>query len=153
DADVGRLFELLRRLGIAENTLVLFSSDNGPHAEGGNDPNFADSNGPLRGIKRSLHEGGIRVPLIAHWPGHVPAGTVSDFVGAFWDVLPTLADLANVEEQAPSDIDGISFLPTLVGQEQKEQHDVLYWAFYEGGGGQAIRQGNWKAIQQPIHSP
>ncbi len=153
DADVGRLFDLLRRTGIDDKTLVLFSSDNGPHAEGGNDPDFANSNGPLRGIKRSLHEGGIRVPLIARWPGRVAAGSTSEFVGAFWDVLPTLADLANVENKAPRDIDGLSFLPTLLGQNEQEQHDALYWAFYEGGGGQAIRQGQWKAIQQPIHTP
>jgi arylsulfatase A-like enzyme len=144
---------LLKQNGLDERTLIFFSSDNGPHAEGGNDPDFADSNGPLRGIKRSLHEGGIRVPMIARWPGKIQAGAVSDFAGAFWDVMPTLAELANVEDKLPAGIDGVSFAPTLLGEGEQMEHDDLYWAFYEGGGGQAIRQGDWKAIQQPINTP
>lgn len=153
DRDIGRLFQRLQHHGIDESTLVMFSSDNGPHAEGGNNPDFADSNGPLRGIKRSLHDGGIRVPMIARWPGVIAAGTVSDHIGAFTDVLPTLADLADAREAVPPNIDGVSFAPTLLGKGEQPQHEYLYWAFYEGGGGQAIRQGPWKAVQQPSHTP
>jgi arylsulfatase A-like enzyme len=153
DRDVGRLLERLKQHGLDEKTLVFFTSDNGPHAEGGNDPDFADSNGPLRGIKRSLHDGGIRVPMIARWPGKIEAGAETDFAGAFQDVLPTLAELAGAADAAPSDIDGLSFLPTLLGRGEQKQHDHLYWAFYERGGAQAIRQGPWKAVQQPIHTP
>jgi arylsulfatase A-like enzyme len=155
DRDVGRLMEKLKGLGLDENTLVLFSSDNGPHREGGNDPDFNDSNGPLRGIKRDLTEGGIRVPFIARWPGKIKAGTTSNLVGNFADVLPTLAEIAAAAPQSlPEKLDGISIAPTLLGRpaDQKE-HDYLYWAFYERGGAQAARQGNWKAVQQPYHSP
>ena len=95
---------------------MFFSSDNGPHREGGNDPDFNDSNGPLRGIKRDLTEGGIRVPFIARWPGHIKAGTTSDFVGGFQDVMPTLAELAGAAADVPKDIDGLSIAPTLLGQ-------------------------------------
>ena len=150
DADIGRLLARLKKHGLDENTLVLFTSDNGPHREGGNDPDFNQSHGPLRGIKRDLHEGGIRIPMIARWPGKVAAGTTADFVGAFWDVLPTLSELAG--GKVPAGLDGISFVPTLRGQKQK-QHDALYWAFYERGGAQALRMGKWKAVQQPIGTP
>lgn len=154
DRDVGRLMEKLTSLGIAENTLVLFSSDNGPHREGGNDPDFNDSNGPLRGIKRDLTEGGIRVPLIARWPGHIQADSTSDFVGSFVDVLPTMAELASVsQKELPARLDGLSIAPTLLGRPpDQKQHDYLYWAFYERGGAQAARQGHWKAVEQPLHS-
>ncbi len=152
DRDIGRLFARLKQLGLDEHTLVLFSSDNGPHREGGNDPDFNDSNGPLRGIKRDLYEGGIRVPTLARWPGKVPAGATSDFVGAFWDVLPTLAELGG--GKAPTGLDGVSFVSTLLGQKDKQQqHDALYWAFYERGGAQAVRMGRWKAIEQPLRTP
>jgi len=154
DRDIGRLIERLKKYGIADNTLVMFTSDNGPHAEGGNNPNFQDSNGPLTGIKRSLHEGGIRVPTIAWWPAQIKPGRTSDSPFAFWDVLPTLAELAGSTDAVPGDIDGISFAPLLLGQTEKQkQHDWLYWAFYERGGAQALRMGKWKAIQQPIHTP
>ncbi len=152
DADIGRLFDRLKKLGLDENTLVLFSSDNGPHREGGNDPDFNHSRGPLRGIKRDLYEGGIRVPLLVRWPGKVPTGVTSDLVAAFWDVLPTLTDLAG--GKTPPGLDGLSFAPTLLGQREKQkQHESLYWAFYERGGAQALRMGKWKAVQQPIHAP
>jgi arylsulfatase A-like enzyme len=151
DADIGRLFDRLKKHGLDENTLVLFTSDNGPHREGGNDPDFNHSHGPLRGIKRDLYEGGIRVPLLARWPGKVPAGGTSDFVGAFWDVLPTLAELGGAK--TPAGLDGLSFVPTLLGQKEKQkQHESLYWAFYERGGAQALRMGRWKAVQQPVHA-
>lgn len=155
DADIGRLMEKLKAHGLTENTIVFFTSDNGPHREGGNNPDFADSNGPLTGIKRSLHEGGIRVPMIAHWPGQIQAGSTSGFVGAFWDVLPTLSELALIPSPLiPSDIDGISFLPTLLGQsDAQQQHEDLLWIFYERGGARALRRGNWKLIEQPMHTP
>ncbi len=154
DADVGRLLEHLKKHGLDDKTLVVFSSDNGPHREGGNDPAFNKSSGPLRGIKRDLYEGGIRVPLVARWLGKVPAGTTSDFVGAFWDVLPTLADLAGATERVPAGLDGLSFAPTLLGGAAKQkQHDSLYWAFFEGGGARALRMGKWKAVRQPIAKP
>lgn len=145
DRDVGRLLDLLKELAIDENTIVLFSSDNGPHQEGGNDPNWFDSNGPLRGIKRDLYEGGIRVPLIARWPGHVVPGTTSDHVGAFWDFLPTAAAIAGVAP--PAGLDGISYLPALTGGTAQGKHDYLYWEFTEQGGKQAIRQSDWKAVR------
>lgn len=153
DADIGRLIAVLHQLGIGENTLVLLSSDNGPHAEGGNDPKFQQSSGPLRGIKRDLTEGGIRVPLIAHWPGRIAAGTTNNHVGHFADLMPTLADVAGRPDLVPKDVDGLSLVPSLAGQpERQARHDYLYWAFYERGGGQAVRMKNWKAIEQPLNS-
>ncbi len=149
DADLGQLFQKLEDLGIADETFVFFSSDNGPHREGGNDPDFNDSNGPLRGIKRDLYDGGIRVPTIARWPGHIKAGTTSDFVGYFGDFMATAADLAGVEP--PKNLDSISFVPTLLGHlESQKQHDYLYWEFYEGKNGQAVRMGKWKAVRRPM---
>ena len=154
DADVGRLLKKLKQLGIDDNTLVLFSSDNGPHAEGGNDPHFNDSNGPLRGIKRDLTDGGIRVPMIARWPGRISAGKTSDLVGCFQDIMPTLAELTGTQEHIPSDVDGISMAPTLLGNPaEQKRHDYLYWAFYERGGGQAVRIKKWKAVEQPLGTP
>jgi arylsulfatase A-like enzyme len=153
DRDIGRLIDLLAELGIDRRTVVFFSSDNGPHREGGNDPDFADSNGPLRGIKRSLHEGGIRVPLIARWPGRIRSGGVSYWLGGFQDLLPTFAELADATVHLPAEHDGISFVPTLLDQGEQPNHDYLYWAFFERGAGRAIRRGNWKGIQQPLSEP
>lgn len=154
DRDIGRLVERLRQYDLLNNTILFFSSDNGPHSEGGQDPTFFDSNGPLKGIKRDLTEGGIRVPAIAHWPGKVPAGTVSDHIGAFWDLMPTFAAIAGAEEHLPDGIDGLSFVADLMGKvDDQKSHDALYWAFYERGGAQALRMGKWKAVQQPIHMP
>jgi len=144
DSDVGAVLDLLRKKGLAENTLVIFTSDNGPHREGGADPEFFDSNGPYRGIKRDLYEGGIRVPHIAWWPGRVQPG-VSDHISAQWDLLPTVAELAGVRFDAAA-IDGISYAPTLLGAKQAA-HDYLYWEFHERGGAQAIRMGKWKAVR------
>jgi len=136
DQSVGQILDLLDELGLSQHTLVLFSSDNGPSAEGGQSLDFFDSNGPFSGAKRSLREGGIRVPLIAWWPGHVPPGTVSHHVCAFWDFLPTACELAGIDP--PEDIDGISFLPTLLGQPEKQpKHRYLYWIW-------AVRVGKWK---------
>ena len=149
DRDVGRLLTTLQEYGIDENTLVLFTSDNGPHREGGNDPDFFDSNGPLRGIKRDLYEGGIRVPLIAWWPNHVPAGTTTDHVSYFGDMMATFAELIDVSP--PDDLQSISLVPTLVGDSDEQRpHNYLYWEFYEQGSRQAVRMGNWKAIRQPM---
>jgi arylsulfatase A-like enzyme len=145
DRDVGRLLDLLRELGLDERTIVFFTSDNGPHREGGNNPDFNDSNGPFRGIKRDLYEGGIRVPFIARWPGRVPAGRVSGQLTAFWDLLPTAAELAGVAR--PPAGDGLSLVPTLLGRRQREQHQFLCWEFFEGGFKQAIRAGDWKGVR------
>lgn len=143
DRDVGRLLDHLAALGIDDNTLVLFTSDNGPHREGGRDPELFKSSGPLRGIKRDLYEGGIRVPLIARWPERIAAGTVSNHPSAFWDFLPTAAEIAGIE--APES-DGISYLAALVGEEQ-EAHGHLYWEFHEGAAPkQAVRSGDYKAV-------
>lgn len=146
DGDIGRLLDKLKELEIDGDTVVLFSSDNGPHKEGGADPNFFDSNGPLRGTKRDLYEGGIRVPLIARWPGRIEAGSGTDHVCAFWDFLPTCCDLAGAVP--PDDIDGFSILPTLLGRPgQQRRHGYLYWEFHEQGKKQAVRVGHWKGVR------
>jgi arylsulfatase A-like enzyme len=151
DADVGRLLQRLKELGLDENTVVFFTSDNGPHKEGGADPQFFHSAGPLRGYKRDLTEGGIRVPMLARWPGRVKAGAVSDQVWAFWDFLPTAADLAGAK--APDGLDGLSVAPTLLGQGGQKQHDFLYWEFHERGFQQAVRTGDWKALRLKPDAP
>ncbi len=150
DTDIGRILERLKTLGIDERTLVVFTSDNGPHAEGGNDPDFFDSNGPLRGVKRALYEGGIRVPMIARWPGRIAAGAVSDHVGYHGDFITTFAAL--IDRPAPDSLDSVSLLPTLIGRGEQVQHPFLYWAFYEQGSRQAVRAGTWKAIREPMFS-
>jgi arylsulfatase A-like enzyme len=146
DRDVGRILDLLKQLKIADNTLVIFTSDNGPTSAGGADPDFFNGNGDFRGIKRDLYEGGIRMPFVAWWPGTIKANSTCDHISAFWDFLPTCAELAGVK--APKNIDGLSYLPSLLGQPKKQkQHDYLYWEFYEKGGKMAIRQGKWKAVR------
>jgi arylsulfatase A-like enzyme len=145
DRDIGKILRLIKKLNIEENTLVMFSSDNGPHTESV-DPNFFDSNGVLRGIKRDLYEGGIRVPFIARWPRTIKAGSTSDHISAFWDIMPTFAELAGVP--APDNIDGISILPTLLGKPEKQkQHEYLYWEYGARGGKTAVRMGPWKAVR------
>lgn len=147
DHSVGQVIAKLKELGIDRNTLVVFSSDNGSMSEGGwNKDNFKSS-GPLRGGKRDLYEGGIRVPLIAWWPGRIEAGATSDHVSAFWDFLPTACELAGVA--APEGLDGISYLPSLLRESQPE-HKYLYWEFYEQGGKQAVRCGKWKGIRLDV---
>ncbi len=145
DEKVGELIALLKELGIEKNTLVIFTSDNGPHLEGGADPDFFNSNGPLRGYKRDVYEGGIREPMIAWWPGTIQPGRTTGHVSAFWDVLPTMAEVTGVE--FPKNCDGISFLPTLLNKPGQRNHDYLYWEFHEQNGKQAIRQGKWKAVR------
>ncbi|MFH1716570.1 MAG: arylsulfatase [Planctomycetota bacterium] len=149
DGDIGRLMARLKKLGLDKNTLVMFSSDNGPHKEGGGDPEFFNSSGPLRGYKRALYEGGIRVPLIARWPGKIKAGSVSDHISAFWDFLPTCCELVGVK--APDGIDGVSMLPTLLGRNgQQTRHEYLYWEFHEQGKRQAVRMGDWKGVRENV---
>ena len=150
DKQVGEVLAKLKELGLEKNTLVLFSSDNGPHQEGGADPDYFDSNGPLKGYKRDLYEGGIRVPMIAYWEGKIVGGTKSEHASAFWDVMPTVAELAGI--QTPENIDGISLLPALLGKEQK-QHETLYWEFHEKGGRQALRKGDWKLVRYEVFDP
>ena len=144
DKDVGLILNKLRELGIDDNTLVIFTSDNGPHKEGGADPDFFDSNGMLKGMKRDLYEGGIRVPMIAWWPSKIQPNTASNHISAFWDFLPTACEIAATKP--PVKTNGISFLPSLLNQEQKA-HDHLYWEIGEIGGRQAIRKDNWKAVR------
>ena len=151
DRDVGRVRERIEEHGLAKRTLILFTSDNGPHSEGGHRSGYFNSNGPLRGQKRDLLEGGIRVPLIAWWPGKT-AGMTSH-VADFTDLMPTLAQLGGATGHLPKQHDGVSFAPTLLGTpEDQKTRGHLYWAFYERGGAQAIRKGRWKAIQQPMKS-
>jgi arylsulfatase A-like enzyme len=150
DRDVGRVLETLKRRGLDRDTLVLFTSDNGPHKEGGHNAEFFQSSGPLRGTKRAMYDGGIRVPAIARWPGVVPDGRTSDFVWAFWDVLPTCCELAGVS--APTGIDGQSIVPALQGKTQAE-HEFLYWEFHEGGFAQGVRHKNWKAARYGLKGP
>jgi len=147
DGDIGRLFDRLRQLGLDDHTIVFFTSDNGPHREGGNDPEFFDSNGPLRGIKRDLYEGGIRVPFIARWPGVIASGSVSDVPIAFWDFLPTAAELASAEPPQDLPLDGVSIVPALKGRPMDTQR-TFYWEFYERGSALAVRRGRWKAIRK-----
>ncbi len=150
DRDIGRLADLLRARGIDRETLIMFTSDNGPHREGGADPAFFASTGGLRGIKRDLYEGGIRVPMIARWTGTVLAGRVSDHVWAHWDILPTLADVAGA--QVPAGLDGMSMARALNGKPQPAQ-PFLYWEFHERGFQQAVRMGRWKALRLKKDAP
>ncbi|MEP3480524.1 MAG: arylsulfatase [Fuerstiella sp.] len=148
DKDVGRILDLLDELKIAEDTIVMFSSDNGPHNEGGHTPELFNPSGPLQGMKRALTEGGIRVPLIARWNGTIEAGSQTNHIGYFGDLMATVGDLAGTT--IPENTDSISFLPTLMGNSKDQtEHEYLYWEFYEQGGKQAIRSGNWKAIRKP----
>ncbi|MEM7146265.1 MAG: arylsulfatase [Verrucomicrobiota bacterium] len=149
DERVGDIVAFLEEKGIAENTLIIFSSDNGHHKEGGNDPEFFDANGPLRGMKRDLYDGGIRVPTIAYWPGTIAPGSQSDHIAYFGDLLATAADITGAP--VPEETQSISFLPTLKGDaDAQENHDYLYWESYERGGKQAVRFGKWKAVRQPM---
>lgn len=152
DSQIGQLLARLKELRLDEKTLVIFSSDNGPHREGGNRPEFFEASGPLRGIKRDLTEGGIRVPFIACWPGRIAPGQVSDHVGYFGDMMATLAELAGAEP--PADIDSISIVPTLLGHKgDQKQHAYLYWEFHERGFKQAVRMGDWKALRMGTQKP
>ena len=149
DRDMGRLFAKLKDLSIDENTLVIFTSDNGHHREGGNDPDFFDANGPLRGMKRDLYEGGIRVPTIARWPGMIAADKTSTLPAYFGDFMSTVCELT--AQKLPDETQSVSFLPTLLGKlDAQVPHNYLYWEFHEGEGKQAVRFGKWKAVRQPF---
>lgn len=145
DGYVGQMMDLLDSLGLEKNTLIVFCSDNGAHTEGGADPAFFNSNGNLRGLKRDLYEGGIKVPFIVRWPGKIQPGSRCDYIGAFWDVMPTLMEVAGVRKKL--NIDGISFLASLLSRKQAQTHKYLYWEFHEGGGRQAVRMGKWKGVR------
>ncbi|MEE9462380.1 MAG: arylsulfatase [Bacteroidales bacterium] len=151
DNQVGEIIDKIAELGLSENTLVIFTSDNGPHLEGGADPDYFNSNGIYTGYKRDLYEGGIRVPTIAWWPGKIAANSQSDHLSAFWDVYPTLAELTG--QEIHDSVDGISFLPTMLGKEGQQEHEYLYWEFHEKNGRQAIRKGDWKLVRYDVFSP
>jgi len=144
DGYVRDIFAKLKETGLDKNTLVIFTSDNGPHQEGGHNMEYFDSNGVLRGKKRDLYEGGVRVPTIANWPGVITPGRKSDLPSAFQDIMPTFAELGGV---ACPKTDGISMLPTLRGKGEQKKHDHLFWEFYEGGGKKAVLKGKWKGIR------
>lgn len=149
DDQVGRVVDTLRAEGLEGNTLVIFTSDNGAMNEGYWKESYFNSSGPLRGFKRDLYEGGIRVPHIVYWPGKVKPGTTTDLPSAFWDFLPTSAEL--VGAKPPADIDGISYLPTMLGDSESQRlHEYLYWEFHEQGGKQAVRWGNWKGVRLQV---
>jgi arylsulfatase A-like enzyme len=151
DSDVGRLLRELKKDGLEERTVVFFTSDNGPHHEGGHDPKFFDDSGPLRGTKRDLYEGGIRIPLIVRWPGRVPKDTVCDHVAYFGDFFATATEIAGAA--CPAGLDSVSFVPAMIRRsDQQANHPYLYWEFYEGGSKQAVRLGNWKGVIHPIGS-
>jgi arylsulfatase A-like enzyme len=149
DVYVGQIVEKLKELGVYDNTILIFSSDNGPHLEGGADPDFFDSNGPWRGYKRDVYEGGIRVPMIVSWKGHVKPGTETDFMCTFWDLMPTFRELTGSKADAGG-LDGISILPLLEGRKGQKEHDSLYFEFQERGGSQAVRKGDWKLVHLNI---
>ena len=154
DYYVGEVLKKLKEKGLDENTLVIFSSDNGPHEEGGADPTFFGRDGKLRGLKRQCHEGGIRIPFIARWPGHVPAGTVNDHICAFYDLMPTFCEIIGEKNYVKKYtnknkevdyFDGISFAPTLLGKKKQKEHDFLYWEFNETNQ-IGVRMGDWKIV-------
>ena len=151
DRGIGQIVGLVKALGLDDDTLIIFASDNGPtyNRLGGSDSDFFESAGPFRGLKGSLYEGGIRVPMVARWPGRIRPGSVADHLCAFWDVLPTLCEVAGAP--VPEGIDGISFLPTLLGAGRQKAHEYLYWEFPAYGGQQAVRLGRWKGIRQRMH--
>lgn len=151
DKQVGDIVALVDSLGIAENTLIVFTSDNGPHMEGGAEPWFFNSSAGLRGAKRDLYEGGIRIPFIARWKGHTPEGVKCSHIGAFWDFFPTVAEIVGKPVDSNAEIDGISYYQALIGNEEKQpEHDYLYWEFHENNGRQAILKDEWKAIRYNI---
>jgi len=149
DDQVGEILQKVKDLGLEKNTIFIFTSDNGPHQEGGADPDYFNSNGILRGYKRDLFEGGIRVPMIVKWKGNIAEGSTSNHISAFWDVLPTFSEI--LKKESKSNLDGISFLPTLLGESTiQKQHDYLYWEFHELGGRQAIRKEHWKLVKYHV---
>lgn len=151
DGYIGQLLEQLQKLGLTNNTVIFFTSDTGPQTNGGVGPKFFQSAGPFRGIRGDLYDGGLRVPMIAHWPGKIPAGQVSDFPCAAWDFLPTATDIALI--QSPTNIDGISILPALFNQIQTNRHESFYWKLQSRDEAQAVRMGDWKVIRSKADAP
>ena len=151
DRDIQRVVDLLKEKGILDNTIVIFTSDNGTHHEGGHDPRYFDSNGPFRGTKRDLYEGGIRTPFVVQWPAKIQPGTVSYHVSSFWDFMPTVCDLIHAER--PAGIDGISYLPTLLNTGNQQKHESLYFEFHEQGGKQAVIKDRWKLVHLNVNKP
>jgi arylsulfatase A-like enzyme len=154
DQQVGEILDKLKEKGLADNTVVIFTSDNGPHEEGGADQSFFNRDGLLQGLKRSTYEGGIRIPFIVQWPGHVTPGTTNDHMFAFYDLMATFCDIAGIENyeeryrnpNLENDwFDGISIYPTLTGQGEQKEHDALYWEFHETNM-LGVRMGNWKLV-------
>ena len=153
DKNVGMVIDLLEKEGKLDNSIIIFSSDNGVHCVGGHDPEYFNSNGPFRGYKRDLYEGGVRTPFVVRWPGHIKPGSTTDAVTTFWDFLPTACEVAGIK--APKDIQGISYLPTLLGKKQRKTHDYIYYEFYEQGGKQSmlsVRDG-WKLVRLNMDTP
>lgn len=151
DNSVGMLLDKINELGLDENTMVIFCSDNGPHQEGRHTMEFFNSNREFRGMKRDFYEGGVKTPFIVRWPGTIQSGIKSEETFAFWDILPTYAELVGAEK--PENTDGLSILPTLLGKQQSEKHDYLYWEFFELGGKQAILKNQWKAVKLNVRGP
>ena len=151
DQYIGEILDKVEALGLTENTIILFSSDNGAHREGGADPDFFQSTAGLKGYKRDLYEGGIRTPLLVSWKNHIPASSSSQHVSAFWDILPTLQQLTNSEKA--ENTDGISLLPTLLGKGKQQKHQHFYWEFHEDGGKQALRYQDYKLIKFQVKNP
>ena len=153
DKDVGRVLDTLKSVGLDNNTLVIFTSDNGPCEVGIHDTTFFTSSGPFRGVKRDMYEGGIRVPMIMRWPDRVQTDATSDQVMAFWDMMPTIAELVGLPK--PKNSDGISMLPAIMGEKQKENHDYLYWDYghVRDSFKQAVRMGDWKGVRNGVETP
>ena len=152
DKNVGQIIKLLKEQGVWDNTIFIFSSDNGVHSVGGHDPDFFDSNGPFRGYKRDLYEGGVRAPFIVNWPNVIKEQRRTDHITTFWDFLPTVAEIAGA---APlKGIDGISYLPLLTGKEKEvKNHEYIYFEFYEQGGKQSILKDGWKLVRLNMSKP
>lgn len=151
DRNVGQIVSLLKEKGVWENTIVIFSSDNGVHLVGGHDPDFFNSNGPFRGYKRDLYDGGIRVPFIVSWPSVITQKRQTSHISTFWDLLPTICDITGAP--VPKDTDGISYLPTLTGKGKQKKHRHLYYEFYEKGGKQAVIRNGWKLVRLNMSDP
>jgi arylsulfatase A len=149
DKYTGEVLNAIRKKGMEENTLIIFTSDNGPHKENGGDPEYFDNNGIYRGIKRDLYEGGIRVPFIAYWKGKIKPG-VTDMPAVLWDMYPTFQQLSGIP--VSKNIDGISIVPTLLQNGTQKKHDHLYWEFHENNGRQAVRWKNWKAVKLNVNN-
>ena len=149
DVYVGQIVQKLKDMGVYDNTIIIFSSDNGPHMEGGADPDFFNSNGIWRGYKRDVYEGGIRVPMIISWPGHVQPSTETDFMCSFWDLMPTFREVLNPKADTRN-MDGVSILPLLQNRKGQKEHEYLYFEFLEMNGRQAVRKGDWKLVHMNI---